>query len=57
MIDSNDKQELKIRPLHNVIGAEVTNVDFKEPLQASIVEKIHQAWMDYQILVFPNQKI
>ena len=57
MTDSNDKQELKIRPLHNVIGAEVRNVDFKEPLQASIVEKIHQAWMDYQILVFPNQKI
>lgn len=57
MLNSNDKHELKIRSLHPLIGAEVTNVDFKEPLQSSIVEQIHKAWMDYQILVFPNQKI
>ena len=42
MLNSNDKHELKIRRLHPLIGAEVTNVDFKEPLQASIVEKIHR---------------
>lgn len=57
MLTINDKHELKIRRLHPLIGAEVTNVDFQEPLKASIVEKINQAWMDYQILVFPNQKI
>ena len=57
MTDRDDKQELKIRPLHPLIGAEVTNVDFKEPLPESVVQEIHQAWMDYQILVFPHQKI
>ena len=57
MLNSNDKHELKIRSLHPLIGAEVTNVDFKEPLQSSIVEQIHKAWMEHQILVFPNQKI
>ena len=57
MLTSNDKHKLKIRSLHPLIGAEVTNVDFKEPLQSSIVEQIHKAWMEHQILVFPNQKI
>ena len=49
MTDRDDKQELKIRPLHPLIGAEVTNVDFKEPLPESVVQEIHQAWMNYQI--------
>ena len=57
MLTSNHKKGLKIRRLHPLIGAEVTNVDFNEPLQRSCVEEIHQAWMDYQILVFPHQKI
>ena len=57
MVTSNDKQGLKIRRLHPLIGAEVTNVDFNKPLHKSFVEEIHQAWMDYQILVFPGQKI
>ena len=57
MVTSNDKQGLKIRRLHPLIGAEVTNVDFNKPLHKSCVEEIHQAWMDYQILVFPGQKI
>ena len=43
MLNSNDEHELKIRSLHPLIGAEVTNVDFKEPLQSSIVEQIHKA--------------
>jgi alpha-ketoglutarate-dependent taurine dioxygenase len=53
----NQSSELKIHKLHQSIGAEIRNVDFSIPLSKDVVQEIHQAWMDYQVLVFPEQSI
>ena len=48
---------LAVRPLHPVIGAEVRNVDFSQPLTVATFEAVHAAWMQYLVLVFPDQAI
>jgi taurine dioxygenase len=53
----NTVSELKIRPLHPALGAEVTGVDLARPLSPEIFEAIHQAWMQHLVLIFPRQAI
>ena len=48
---------LSIRKLHPAIGAEVSNVDFSEPLSPEVAAEIHAAWMAHHVLVFPGQAI
>ena len=48
---------LSIRKLHPAIGAEVSNVDFSEPLSPEVAAEIHTAWMAHHVLVFPGQAI
>jgi len=52
-----DQPDIKVRKLHPALGAEVLNVDFRHPLNSVTVEKIHETWMEHQVLVFPNQAI
>jgi taurine dioxygenase len=54
---TQDHLTLRIRKLHPAIGAEVTNVDLRKPLNKMLIKDIHRAWMDHQILVFPQQTI
>jgi alpha-ketoglutarate-dependent taurine dioxygenase len=51
------KTGLGIRPVHPVIGAEITGVDFSKDLSPDTVADIHDAWMKYLVLVFPGQAI
>ena len=45
MLNSNDKHELKIRSLHPLIGAEVTNVDLRNPCNHRLPSKyIRLGW-------------
>ncbi|MEC9100147.1 MAG: TauD/TfdA family dioxygenase [Pseudomonadota bacterium] len=44
-----------IKGLSPALGARVEGVDFRSPINPKIVEQIHEAWMKYQVLVFPNQ--
>ena len=54
---TKDKSSLRIRKLHPAIGAEVINIDLGKPLNKMLIKDIHHAWMDHQILVFPQQTI
>ena len=49
--------ELTIRKLHPVIGAEVTGVDFREPVDHETREALSQALSEHLALVFPNQDL
>ncbi|MFL2669593.1 MAG: TauD/TfdA dioxygenase family protein [Alphaproteobacteria bacterium] len=48
---------LSISPFDSPIGAEVTGVDLRDPLNKSIVEKIYQAWLDNIVLIFRGQSL
>ena len=51
------KSEISVTPLSDVIGAKVTGVDISKPLDMDTVAQITQAWLDYIVLVFPNQDL
>ncbi len=55
--DENMETKLNIRPLHPALGAEVTGLDLAVPLAPGTFQALHQAWMDYLVLVFPEQAL
>jgi taurine dioxygenase len=48
---------MKVEPTGAATGARITGVDLSQVLDADIVAAIHQAWMDHQVLIFPNQDL
>ncbi|BBK37446.1 taurine dioxygenase [Allostella sp. ATCC 35155] len=49
--------ELKIRRLGYALGAEVTGVDLRQPLDDGTVAALREAWMEHLVLVLPGQDI
>ncbi|KCZ53259.1 hypothetical protein HY29_17220 [Hyphomonas beringensis] len=47
--------KLKITPSGQACGAEVRGVDLTSPLDQDTVDEIHAAWMEHQVLSFPDQ--
>lgn len=48
---------IEIIPLSDAIGAEIRNVDLREPLTDAAVRTIEQAWYDHVIVLFRDQEI
>jgi alpha-ketoglutarate-dependent 2,4-dichlorophenoxyacetate dioxygenase len=48
---------LTITPVHPVLGARVEGVDLTVPLDAATFGKIHDAFQEYSVLVFPGQQL
>ena len=48
---------ISVRKRHPLIGAELTGVDLRCPLDTNLVERIHSLWMENLVLVFPNQSL
>ena len=46
-------KSITVKNLNPALGAEVKGVDFRLPLTSEVVSQIHNAWMEYQVLVFP----
>ena len=49
--------ELTIRKLHPVIGAEVTGIDLRDPVDGETREALSQALSEHLALVFPGQEL
>lgn len=47
---------MKITPLSNVMGAEVTGVDLSEPLSAADRDRLYQAFLDHLLLCVRDQR-
>jgi len=48
---------LTIAPLSAPLGAEVTGIDLREPLDKETAERIYAAWLDHIVLVFRDQEL
>jgi len=48
---------IKIEPISDAIGARITGIDLRNDMDAAAFRAIHQAWLDYQVLVFPGQAL
>ncbi|MCH6578458.1 MAG: TauD/TfdA family dioxygenase [Proteobacteria bacterium] len=48
---------LQIEPLSAALGARITGVDLREPLDGETFRRIHQAALDHLVLVFPGQEL
>jgi alpha-ketoglutarate-dependent 2,4-dichlorophenoxyacetate dioxygenase len=48
---------LTITPVHPVLGARVEGVDLAAPLDDATFRKIHDAFAEYSVLVFPGQRL
>jgi taurine dioxygenase len=49
--------DLKVTPLSDALGAEISGVDLKRPLSAAAVAAIKEAWNEHLVLVFRDQSI
>ena len=48
---------ITVRPRHPALGAEILGVDLRRPLDGEIRRAVHEAWMKYLVVVFPDQEI
>ena len=48
---------MKVEPTGAATGARITGVDISQELDGDIVAAIHAAWMDHQVLIFPDQDL
>jgi alpha-ketoglutarate-dependent taurine dioxygenase len=49
--------DLKVTPLSDALGAEISGFDLKRPLSAAAVAAIKEAWNEHLVLVFRDQSI
>ena len=54
---ANTATRVKVRPLNPLLGAEIRGVDMREPMDAATFNAVHDAWMQYMVVVFPEQHI
>lgn len=48
---------ITVEPLSDAIGARITGIDLREDMDDAAFQAVHQAWIDYQVLVFPGQEL
>ena len=49
--------DFKVDPINAPCGARITGVDLGTELNAATYAAIHQAWLDHQVLVFPDAEM
>jgi len=48
---------IKVSPVHASLGARITGVDLSAPLSGADLQDIHQAWLEYIVLIFADQNL
>lgn len=48
--------ECQVKPLGRTLGAEVSGVDLRQPISASVRERIMEAWLEHLVLRFRGQQ-
>jgi alpha-ketoglutarate-dependent taurine dioxygenase len=48
---------ISVTPLHPALGAAIRGVDLRQPMDAETFQAVHDAWMRFLVVVFPDQPI
>ena len=48
---------LQVKPIGYALGAEVTGVDLRRPIEPALKDAINEAWLRHLVLVFPGQDL
>jgi alpha-ketoglutarate-dependent taurine dioxygenase len=51
------QSRLQVKPLNPALGAEVRGIDMRAPLDEAAREALHDVWMQYLVLVLPEQHV
>jgi taurine dioxygenase len=51
------QQTLRFEPIAGALGAEVSGLDLSQPLTPALLERLHDGWMEHQVLFFRDQAI
>jgi taurine dioxygenase len=50
-------QYFQVRPISGAIGAEIHGVDIAQPLEDKVIAEIREAFLEYLVIFFRNQKL
>ncbi len=50
-------ERIGVEPIAGALGAEVSGVDLRKPLEAGAVAEIRRAWLEHQVLFFRDQPL
>jgi alpha-ketoglutarate-dependent taurine dioxygenase len=50
-------KSFEVRPVTRALGGVVSGLDLARPLEASVIEDLRQAWLEYQVLFFRDQDL
>ena len=48
---------MKVEPISCAAGARITEIDLSQEMDATTFSDVHHAWLDYHVLVFPEQDL
>ena len=48
---------IDVLPVTGALGAEIHGVDLSQPLDGAIIQEINEAWLEYLVLFFREQKL
>ena len=48
---------IEVAPLDAALGARITGIDLSRPLSDIEFASVHAAWLDHQVLIFPDQNM
>ena len=51
------RQAFQVRPLSDLMAAEVIGLDLSKPFDAETRDAVYQAFLDYQVLAFRDQRL
>ena len=57
MTDTTIETRFAIRPLSDLMAAEITGLDLCEPFDQATRDAVHRAFLEHQILVFRDQDL
>ena len=49
--------DIKVTPHTHQFGARITGVDLSQPLSPESTQAIRKAWLDHQVIYFPDQPL
>ncbi|MDB5859942.1 MAG: rdpA [Ramlibacter sp.] len=57
LVQVRDYRHIRVEPLTGVLGAEIFDVDLRQPLAPESWQEIKQAFADHQVILFPKQSL